>query len=132
VKLNPFGLTPRYLKKMKRQCKICKKPIVGRSDKVFCSIDCKNQYSIKLAGVTRAATKKIDGILHRNRSILLEILGKNLHQKKINRLILDQKNFKYDYITGYHVNINGKTVHHVYDFSWLIFSDDEVLITRKR
>jgi len=117
---------------MERYCKMCKKPIKGRTDKIFCSIGCKNQYNIKLARVTREATKKIDDLLHRNRSILLEILGKNITQKKINKLILDKKNFKYDYITGFHVNKNNKTVFHVYDFSWLIFSDEEVLIIRKR
>lgn len=87
---------------------------------------------MKLAKVTTLATKKIDSILHRNRSVLLEILGKNTKQKKVNRIILDKKNFKYSYMTGFHVNNQGKTVHHVYDFSWLIFSDEEVLIVRKR
>ena len=111
---------------------MCQKTIVGRSDKIFCSIGCKNQYNLKLARVTKKATAKIDAILHRNRSILLEIMGKNSTQKKIYRFVLDKKNFKYSYITGFHVNVQRKTVYHVYDFSWMIFSDEEVLITRKR
>lgn len=117
---------------MDRVCKICNKPIKGRSDKKFCSLGCKNHYNLKLASVTRLATIKTDAILHRNRSILLELLGKNLNQKKIYRLELDKKNFKYSYITGFHVNKHGKTVHHVYDFSWILFSDEEILIRRKR
>jgi len=116
----------------KRTCKICNKPIVGRSDKVFCSTECKSEYHTKLKTVTLAATQKTDVILHRNRSILLEILGKNTNQKKINRMILDRKKYNFAYLTGFHTNKHGKTVHHVYDFSWLIFSDEEVLIKRKR
>lgn len=117
---------------MGRLCKMCNNPIKGRSDKVFCSADCKNEYHIKLRQTTYYATHKIDLILHRNRSILLEIMGKNSLQKKIHRMILDQKKFNYSYITGIHINNQGKTVNHVYDFSWIIFSDEEILIRRKR
>ncbi len=117
---------------MKRTCKICQKTLVGRRDKIFCSLDCKNDYHARLRQVTLQATQKIDNILHRNRSILLEIMGKNTGQKKIPRIRLDQKKFNFSYITGYHINVNGKTVHHLYDFSWLIFSDEEVLIVRKK
>ncbi|MFZ1561427.1 MAG: hypothetical protein WAT37_15955, partial [Saprospiraceae bacterium] len=69
-------------------------------------------------------------ILHRNRSILLEIMGKNSTQKKVPRALLDSKKFHFGYITHYHVNAQNKTVHCVYDFSWMIFSDQEVLIKR--
>jgi len=75
---------------------------------------------------------KIDRILHRNRSILLEILGKNLIQKKVNRLVLEQKKFRFNYLTHFYINSEGKMYHWVYDFAWMSFSDDEVLIIRKR
>ena len=71
---------------MKKNCKMCKNEFVGRSDKVFCGLNCKNEYNIKLRQVTRFSTKSIDNILHRNRSILLEILGKNSQQKKIKKI----------------------------------------------
>jgi len=114
-----------------KKCKMCNNKITGRSDKIFCSIECKNSYHIKLKEVNIKATHKIDNILHRNRAILLEIMGKNTTQKKIPRLILDQKKFNFSYFTGLHINVHGKQVHHVYDFRWLIFSDNEVLIIRK-
>ena len=115
---------------MKSQCKMCKKLLVGRSDKVFCSLDCKNEYHVKLRRVTRKATHNIDKILHRNRSILLELMGKNAYSKKLPRQLLDKKKFNYTYITHYHVNKQGKMVRYVYDYSWMIFSDQEVLIKR--
>lgn len=117
---------------MKKKCKICKDVFSGRSDKVFCSIKCKNIYNISLRRVTKKAAIPIDKILHRNRSILLEVMGKNLNYKKIDKSILDKKKFHYGYITHFHVNNQGKTVHYVYDFSWMIFSDQEVLIRRKK
>ena len=115
-----------------KQCKMCRERLTGRRDKIFCDIYCKNDYHAKLRSVTAEATLQIDNILHRNRSILLEIMGKRSTKKKISRLFLDDKNFNFDFVTGYHINIKKKHVNHVYDFSWLIFSDEEVLITRKR
>ena len=115
---------------MTRKCKLCKKDVKGRSDKVFCSNICKSTYHSKLSKVTNVATSRIDKILHRNRSILLEILGKNRKQKKVDRAFLDNKNFHFDYITHYHINNQGKFVNDVYDFSWMVFSDKEVLIVR--
>lgn len=114
----------------KGNCKLCKAEFVGRQGKIFCSISCKSEYNHKLARVTNIATAKADAILHRNRSILLEILGKRKVYIKISRSILDRKKFNWHKITGYHINKAGKMVHYVYDFSWVVFSDDEVLIRR--
>jgi predicted nucleic acid-binding Zn ribbon protein len=113
------------------KCKICSKEIVGRSDKKFCSVRCKNYYHTNLRRVTNKAVVEINNILHRNRSILLEILGKNAVQKKIERIILDKKKFNFKYHTHLHTNIQGKTYFYVYDFAWMEFSDDEILIIRK-
>ena len=117
---------------LRKKCKICKKEFSGRSDKIFCSVECKSIYHVKLRAVTKSATKSIDKILHRNRSILLEVMGKNIHSKKLSRSVLDNKKFHFGYITNYHINKQGKTVNYVYDFSWMIFSDQEVLIKRIR
>jgi predicted nucleic acid-binding Zn ribbon protein len=76
---------------MSKKCKICSKNINGRSDKTFCSIECKNYYHTNLRRATDAAVKEIDTILHRNRSILLELLGKHKSQVKTGRIVLDKK-----------------------------------------
>ncbi|MFN8256366.1 MAG: hypothetical protein U0W24_11785 [Bacteroidales bacterium] len=114
-----------------KKCKICSKEIIGRSDKKFCSVRCKNYYHTNLRRVTAIAVKQIDIVLHRNRSILLEIMGKNKVQMKIPRITLDKKKFNFKYHTHVHVNSQGKTYFYVYDFAWMEFSDDEVLIVRK-
>lgn len=113
-----------------RICKMCQKILVGRSDKIFCGVKCKSSYNIKLRQVTNKATFQIDNILHRNRSILLEICGKHKVQIKIKRDALNAKKFNYIYHTHIHINKQGKTIYYVYDFSWMIFSDQEVLIKR--
>lgn len=116
---------------MPRICKMCKKPIVGRSDKIFCSVYCKTEYHHKLNKVTSVAVSDINKILARNRSILLEVMGKNTTQKKIPRLTLDKKKFNYKYHTHTHKNQYKKLYIHVYDFAWMEFSDDEILIIKR-
>ncbi|MDT8413526.1 MAG: hypothetical protein RQ875_13760 [Vicingaceae bacterium] len=115
-----------------RKCRLCKSTFRGRSDKIFCTPKCKAIYHYKLNSVTKTAAQKIDIILHRNRSILLEIMGKNSTQKKIKRIFLDNKKFNFKYITHYNINSKGKIYHHVYDFAWMEFSDDEILIIRRQ
>lgn len=113
-------------------CKICKKELKGRVDKKFCSQACKNYYHVSLRRVTKNVAKSIDAILHRNRSILLEILGKNNIQKKVKRIYLAEKRFNFKYHTHFNINSNGKTYYFIYDIAWMEFSDDEILIIRKR
>lgn len=114
-----------------RKCKLCKEKLLGRSDKVFCSAKCKANYHNKLKTVTLEATQKTDKILHRNRSILLELMGKNIKQKQIPIEKLINKNFKFDYCTGIYENAKGKRYTIVYDFAWMKFSNGNVLIIRR-
>lgn len=112
-------------------CKICNKVIVGRKDKMFCSVKCKNYYHVNLRKATAIEVKEIDTILHRNRSILLEIMGKRKVQHKVERVVLEKKNFRFKYHTHIHINSKGKTYYYLYDFSWMEFSNDTILILRK-
>jgi hypothetical protein len=116
----------------KRQCPICCKKIVGRSDKRFCSSPCKSNYHKRLSASTQDATTEIDKILHRNRSILLEMIGKNLTQIKVPLIELERRKFNFNYMTKYIANKQGKVYHYVYDFSYMTFSTNEVLIIRHK
>lgn len=114
-----------------RQCRVCGSQLAGRRDKIFCSTACKNEYHVSLRKATAEAVQHTDKILHRNRSVLVEIMDGNTSQRKVQRAELDKKKFNYKYITGYSVNSRGKTYHHVYDFSWMEFSNQEILIVKR-
>jgi len=116
----------------RRTCKMCNVPITGRSDKMFCSPNCKTEYHYKLRKATAQEVLEINKILARNRSILLEIIGKNQGQKKIPRLMLDKKKFSYKYHTHLFRNSKGKLFFYCYDIAWMEFSDNEVLIIKKK
>lgn len=114
-----------------KKCKICKVQLKGRSDQVFCSVKCKNFYHVNLRHVTEKKAFAIDRHLHRNRSILLEIMGKTRRKMKVPRMLLEEKRFHWKYHTHHHINSQQKMMRYVYDFGWMEFSDDEVLIIRK-
>ncbi len=110
---------------------MCKSPYTGRSDKIFCSIACKSSYHYKLKQATDSAAYQTDAFLHRNRSILLEIMGKRAAQKTVPMEVLEKKKFRFNYMTGIYVNKKGKQYHHVYDFAWMKFSNGKVLLIRR-
>ena len=126
------SISDQHDKSKKRICPICQSRVVGRSDKKFCSVKCKTYYHQRLRLVTKTAAAAIDKILHRNRSILLEVMGKHNMRMTIPKLELAKRKFNFQHITHYHINHKGKTYHFVYDFAWMTFSDDEVLIVRKK
>ncbi|MDB9882569.1 hypothetical protein OAD66_05490 [Bacteroidia bacterium] len=115
-----------------RKCKICKKSYQGRKNKVFCSVACKNYYHKHLRYASFKAAIRINEYLKRNHGILLEQLGKNKTQVKIYRNVLEDKKFRFKYHTHTAINSKGKIFHYVYDLAWMEFSDDELLIVRKR
>ena len=116
---------------MERKCKVCEKPLRGRSDMIFGSIGCKNHYHKHVRYASKMAAIEINGFLKRNYSILYEVLGKNKTQTKVYRNVLERKKFRFKYLTHFHVNSKGKTFHYIYDLAWMEFSDDEILIVRK-
>ena len=115
----------------KNKCKVCSKLLVGRNDKLFCSVKCKNDYHVNLRKVTDSQVKELDTILHRNRSILLEVLGKKKGHITVERVILEKKKFIFKYHSHLYINSRGKTYYYVYDFAWMEFSNDKILIIRK-
>ncbi len=114
------------------KCKVCDTEFSGRKDKIFCSLQCKNEYHVTLRAVTKKEAYPLDKILHRNRSILLEIMGPKASKKKVFRAELVSKKFQFKFLTHFNINSQGKMYHHVYDFAGMEFSDDEVLIVRQR
>ncbi len=82
--------------------------------------------------LSKQAAIEINGYLRRNYIILTELLGKNSSQRKVYRNIVAQKKFRFKYHTHTYTNANNKTYYYIYDLAWMEFSDDEILILRKR
>lgn len=57
-------------------------------------------------------------------------MGEKRNKMTIARLELAKMGFNFDYITGIYANRQGKAYHNVYDFAWMEFSTQEILIVR--
>lgn len=116
---------------MKNYCRNCNKEFTGRSDKRFCSVVCKNQHNNNTRNNTREAVKEIDAYLHRNREILLLLLGSS-KKEVFDKSQLVRSGFKFDYMTGIYFNRENKMYRIVYDCAWMDFSDQKILVVKKK
>jgi hypothetical protein len=115
---------------MKKNCLQCETLFQGRQDKRFCSSSCKNSHFNTQRKTTKEVTKEIDGYLHRNHEILRTLMGES-HKELLDRLVVVRTGFKFDYMTGIYHNKVGKLYHYVYDYAWMEFSDQKILVVRK-
>jgi len=113
-----------------KQCLNCNNIIKGRPDKKFCSKECSSQYhQAKRKQEMPEEVVITNRILLKNRRILLSLLEKEKKPKlKVSKLLLSQLGFNFQYITGIYSNRQGKLYHYVYDFAWMEFSNQEILI----
>ncbi len=113
-------------------CVQCNQFIRGRSDKKFCSIQCKNQFHRNLKTQNQSTIQQIDQILHRNHAICSELMRNEKGQKQMfPKLLLEKMGFNFNYFTGSYFNTQKKVYHYIYDYSWMEFSNRDVLIIRQ-
>lgn len=111
-------------------CLHCNKKVAGRSDKMFCSLNCKNIFNYTKKKTNKSETKIIDAYLHRNREILSTFMGVS-KREVFDRLLITRSGFKYEFMTGIYYNKEGKIYHLIYDYAWMEFSDQKILVIRK-
>jgi len=116
---------------MERKCQNCGTTLLGRSDKKFCSMACKNTFNFAKRQNTKNDVKEIDAYLHRNREILATLMGNSV-KETMDKAVLTRAKFRWEYMTGIYYNKEGKMYRLVYDFAWMEFSDQRVLIVRKQ
>ncbi len=113
-----------------RFCLECGEPLVGRSDKKFCSDYCRNAYNNRKNRETNKLIREIHGILKRNYKILEEILG-DRHMTKVHKSVLLNMGFRMDYITQKSTTKKGDTYFYVYDVGYLPLANDTLLVVKK-
>lgn len=80
-----------------RTCPICQAKIVGRTDKKFCSDDCRANYHNRKNRNKNRPIKRIERILKRNRQILIEVEKQGVFY--ISLTLLEKMGFDFEYCT---------------------------------
>ncbi|HHL52241.1 MAG TPA: DUF2116 family Zn-ribbon domain-containing protein [Flammeovirgaceae bacterium] len=101
-----------------RVCLECGKAIFGRSDKKFCSDECRSAYNNARNRATTNMMRKVNATLKRNRDILLSF---NPHGKaNVHKDRLRDAGFNFNYHTNSYTTKAGKTYYFCYDQGYII------------
>lgn len=117
----------------KRRCPICAKPIKGRLDKKFCSTKCKNDANYQSRKTNPDHIKRINGYLFKNRMILHNLMQEEEYKGGklyLPRIKLLNMGFQPKYATNFYTNSHGKTYSYIYDYGWMEFSGEEIMIIK--
>ena len=98
-----------------RHCLDCNQELSGRSDKKFCSDQCRINFHNVLAQKTNKSIRKINKILLHNRKILRENIVNE--QKQISMAELTDQGFNFKYHT-HQIREAGKITTFSYDFGF--------------
>ncbi len=113
-------------------CPVCGEIVIGRTDKIFCSIKCKSAYHLRRKTQRQPMSYPIDTILHRNWVVLMEAYELAGRKKFFaNAAILQKAGFRPDFYTSAARNQKGKTYYYVYDFAWMRFSEKELMVIKR-
>ena len=98
-----------------RLCLDCKEIIVGRSDKKFCSDQCRINYHNVKSQKQNKTFRKINSILAKNRSLLKEM--SDILMADISKADLLERGYNFKYHT-HQLKELGKSVTHCYDYGF--------------
>lgn len=112
---------------MKNKCLKCGKEFSGRTDKRFCSLECKNSYHNTQR--RQEYVNIVNAALQRNRLLLQKLLFNAQSTRIIERKLLEDLHFRFDLITGYSRSSEGRVIHKVYEYNWIELLDDQISIT---
>jgi hypothetical protein len=115
----------------KRECVICDSRLIGRSDKVFCDIKCKNKYHREVRCSLKTVDNETHKILLKNYQILAGLMSAEKTNFVIDTLALQRKGFHFQYITSLEVK-NDVQHFFVYDHSFQILRNKTILVSKAK
>ena len=80
-------------------CKMCGRPVVGRSDKIFCCEACRNRWHYHFGEGHERYSRKVLSALRKNYEIMESLLSEG--RTSVDLLRMQDLGFKPAYITGH-------------------------------
>ncbi|EEI93438.1 hypothetical protein HMPREF0765_0975 [Sphingobacterium spiritivorum ATCC 33300] len=118
------------MKIAERVCIECNSTLKGRSDKRFCDDGCRNNYNNRLNSNQTSYVRTVNAVLRKNRKILMESLTEG-HKVKVDKTILIEAGFQFDFFTHQYKTTAGKVYIFVYEYGYLPLKDDQFLLVKK-
>ena len=116
-----------------RKCLECSEVIYGRSDKKFCSDQCRNTFNNRTNSISNTYIRKVNYIIRKNRKILEESLENSEKDPiRINRKKLIDKGFNFDYYTNIYKTQNNKYYYFSYEYGFTKIDDEYYTVVLRR
>lgn len=110
-------------------CTQCGSSFLGRSNKKFCSLTCKNNFHNEHYREQNMVLTKLDKILHKNRAVLLDMY--TVHRSApINIEVLKARGFHPNYHTHIFNSPIGDKYTMVYDVGYKTHFDNQIQIVQ--
>jgi len=114
---------------MGKICLDCDAVIVGRSDKKFCSDECRNNYNNRLKAEVNNYMKNVNHILKKNRRILIELNPNG--KSKAHKDKLMKKGFNFNYYTNTYKTKKGAIYYFCYEHGYLLIDHDFYALVKR-
>ncbi|UCG28836.1 MAG: DUF2116 family Zn-ribbon domain-containing protein [Bacteroidales bacterium] len=105
-----------------RTCLDCGEPLKGRSDKKFCSDQCRNSFNNRQNREELNFIRNVQNILRRNRRILFDL--KNSGIQTVHRDELITRGFNFHFHTSTFTNRKGRVYYFCFEQGFLEKADD--------
>ncbi|MBS1487469.1 MAG: hypothetical protein JST43_07745 [Bacteroidetes bacterium] len=113
-----------------KTCFECGEKIKGRSDKKFCSDQCRVAYNNRLNSDETNFVRNVNNALRKNRRILLTLNPSG--KTKMHRNKLTEQGFDFQLFTSLYTTKDGAVYHYCYEQGYLQIDKDWFLLVVKR
>jgi len=111
---------------MPQKCLNCSETFIGRSDKKFCCVQCRNAFNNKIKRQNEKLIFDINKILRRNRKILKQFNPEG--KTTIRTEYLRKLDFDFRYHTHTYTTKNNNEYHFCYEYGYYTIDDEKTLI----
>jgi len=126
--LHPFENVFLYLYQnfsaVEKKCLDCGEPIHGRTDKKFCSDQCRNNYNNRLNRDTNNFVRNVHGLLRKNRRILADLYAEG--KLKVHKDALFALGYNFSFFTHVIETSGGQRFHYCFEYGYCDTGNDFV------
>ena len=107
---------------MERKCLDCGDVIHGRTDKKFCSDQCRNNYNNRLNRDSNNFVRNVHGLLRKNRRILADLYSEG--KTKVHKDALFALGYNFSFFTHVIETSTGRKYQYCFEYGYTETGDD--------
>lgn len=109
---------------VEKKCLDCGELIHGRTDKKFCSDQCRNNYNNRLNRDSNNFVRNVHGLLRKNRRILADLYGEG--KTRVHRDALFALGYNFSFFTHVIESSKGQRYHYCFEYGYCDIGNDFV------